>query len=144
MLAPHAPADMFSGIGKNGQLVSIARSKGLVMIRMGEQPSSFGEVPLLILDKIWERLNAVMCNNSSVTEIEMLNNPLLVYPNPANEKLTIGRGLKEAIYTITDLPGKLILQSNSNEIDISELSPGIYIVNCKSGGSLRSAKFVKQ
>lgn len=59
--APAAPADMYAAIGKNGQIVSIAPSKGLVVVRMGNADE--GEVPFLLCNNIWERLNYVMCNS---------------------------------------------------------------------------------
>ena len=61
--APAAPADMYAAIGKNGQIVSVAPSKGLVVIRMGNDPGE-GEVPFLLCDNIWQRLNYVMCNST--------------------------------------------------------------------------------
>ncbi len=64
--APAAPADMYAAIGKNGQIVSIAASKGLVVVRMGDDPGE-GEVPFLLCDKIWQNLNYVMCNSSVST-----------------------------------------------------------------------------
>jgi CubicO group peptidase (beta-lactamase class C family) len=60
--APAAPEDMYAAIGKNGQIVSIAPSKGLVVIRMGNADE--GEVPFLLCNSIWERLNYVMCNST--------------------------------------------------------------------------------
>ena len=62
--APAAPLDMYAAIGKNGQIVSVAPSKGLVVVRMGDDPSS-GEVPFTLCDNIWQRLNYVMCNSTS-------------------------------------------------------------------------------
>ena len=62
--APAAPADMFAGIGKNGQIVSIAPSLGLVVIRMGEASSDISDVPFTLCNKIWENLNYVLCNNA--------------------------------------------------------------------------------
>ena len=32
--APAAPSDMFAGLGKNGQIVSISKRLGLVVVRM--------------------------------------------------------------------------------------------------------------
>jgi hypothetical protein len=62
--APAAPLDMYAAIGKNGQIVSVAPSKGLVVVRMGDDPAS-GEVPFTLCDDIWQRLNYVMCNSVS-------------------------------------------------------------------------------
>ena len=64
-LAPAAPADMFAAIGKNGQIVSVSPSKGLVIVRMGDDPAS-GDVPFALCDEIWQRLNYVMCASSTV------------------------------------------------------------------------------
>ena len=56
---PNAPADMVSGMGKYGQYISVIPSKDLVMVRMGEDPSSV-PVPFLFLDDIWERLKLIV------------------------------------------------------------------------------------
>ncbi|MFT3681338.1 MAG: serine hydrolase domain-containing protein [Ferruginibacter sp.] len=60
--APAAPADMYAAIGKNGQIISIVPSQGLVVVRMGEESGS--EVPFLLCDNIWQRLNYVMCSST--------------------------------------------------------------------------------
>jgi CubicO group peptidase (beta-lactamase class C family) len=67
--ATHAPADMFAGIGKNGQIVSISKSEGLVVIRMGEAPGDFTEVPFVLCNKIWENLNYLRCSSNTYTFI---------------------------------------------------------------------------
>lgn len=58
-LCPNAPADMFSAMGKNGQLLSIIPSKGLVIVRMGEYAGNL-PVPISFQNSLWEKLNAVM------------------------------------------------------------------------------------
>ncbi|MBC7934367.1 MAG: beta-lactamase family protein [Rhizobacter sp.] len=60
--APAAPLDMYAAIGKNGQIVSVAPSKGLVIVRMGEDPFE-AEVSLTLCDEIWQRMNYVMCSS---------------------------------------------------------------------------------
>lgn len=61
--APAAPLDMYAAIGKNGQIVSVAPSKGLVVVRMGDDPAA-GDVPFTLCDDIWQRLNYIMCNST--------------------------------------------------------------------------------
>ncbi|MGV3540776.1 MAG: serine hydrolase domain-containing protein [Rufibacter sp.] len=56
---PDAPADMFAALGKNGQFLNIVPSQGLVLVRMGESPSD-EEVPVVFLNEIWKRVNAVV------------------------------------------------------------------------------------
>jgi CubicO group peptidase (beta-lactamase class C family) len=58
-VSPNGPVDMISGIGKNGQYVSVAPSQGIVMIRMGENPESV-QVPFLFLNEIWGKLNLII------------------------------------------------------------------------------------
>lgn len=58
-ITPSAPSDMYSGMGKNGQFVSVVPSKGIVMVRMGENPSDV-PVPFLFLEDIWEILGSVI------------------------------------------------------------------------------------
>ncbi|WP_139959350.1 serine hydrolase domain-containing protein [Flavicella sediminum] len=58
-LATNAPDDLFAGMGKNGQFVAIVPSQNLVVIRMGEDPSTT-LVPVEFHNKIWEKLNAVL------------------------------------------------------------------------------------
>jgi CubicO group peptidase (beta-lactamase class C family) len=58
-VTPNGPPDMYSGIGKNGQYVSIIPSEKMVLIRMGEDPSSV-PVPFLFLDDIWEQFNLII------------------------------------------------------------------------------------
>jgi CubicO group peptidase (beta-lactamase class C family) len=58
-ISPNAPADMFAAMGKNGQLLNIVPSEGLVVIRMGDDPDT-GLVPFLFQDDMWEVLNTII------------------------------------------------------------------------------------
>jgi CubicO group peptidase (beta-lactamase class C family) len=58
-VTPNGPKDMVSGIGKDGQYVSVIPSKGIVMIRLGENPESV-QVPFLFLNDIWGKLNLII------------------------------------------------------------------------------------
>lgn len=64
-VAPSAPYDMYAAIGKNGQIISIAPTLGLVVVRMGEAPYDGGEVALTLCEDIWKNLNYVMCSTST-------------------------------------------------------------------------------
>ncbi len=61
--APSAPYDMYSALGKNGQIINVVPSKGLVVVRMGNDPGE-GEVSFLLCENIWQRLNYVMCSST--------------------------------------------------------------------------------
>lgn len=58
-LCPSAPADMFAAMGKDGQLLNIIPSEGLVVVRMGNEPVG-SLVPMQFQVKMWEKINAVI------------------------------------------------------------------------------------
>ena len=73
-----------------------------------------------------------------------------VYPNPTKNQVNIksSKNVKEGIITISDIQGKsliskIIKDSNSN-VDISELSNGIYILKIQTEFGLSVKQIVKQ
>lgn len=58
-ISPNAPADLFAAMGKNGQLINVVPSKGLVVIRMGDAPDS-ALVPFTFQDEMWKKLSLVI------------------------------------------------------------------------------------
>ncbi len=58
-LSAAAPEDMIAAMGKNGQLLNIVPSQGLVIVRMGESPDN-SLVPFDLQEQIWERLNLII------------------------------------------------------------------------------------
>lgn len=55
-LVNSAPADMYSAIGMNGQILSIVPAEGLVVIRMGNDPGPLFQFH----EQKWERLGSVL------------------------------------------------------------------------------------
>lgn len=88
--------------------------------------------------------------STTLATTELNNSSLIVYPNPANDKLFITTDLsKISSYTITDLNGKIILHGQkddlSNEINISKLENGIYLLTLElTNNYLAVEKFVVQ
>jgi CubicO group peptidase (beta-lactamase class C family) len=58
-ITANAPDDMFAAMGKNGQLINVVPSKGLVMIRMGDVPDA-SLVPLTFQNELWAKLNTII------------------------------------------------------------------------------------
>ncbi len=141
--APAAPNDMIAGIGKNGQIVSISKNAGLVVVRMGNQVGS-GEVPTQLCNTIWEKLNAVMCNSTGISE--SFSNPIAIFPNPANTELNII--LPENDYAqieISNALGQVIVNDRiKDKIDISSLTSGLYYITIQQGQQKYSQKLIKQ
>nr|WP_299383965.1 serine hydrolase domain-containing protein [Allomuricauda sp.] len=55
-LIPNAPSDMYAGLGKNDQKLYIVPSKGLVIVRLGEDASESLLGPSSFDNLLWERL----------------------------------------------------------------------------------------
>ncbi len=71
-----------------------------------------------------------------------------IFPNPANKELTIkGKTIIESI-TIYDINGRqlktVIFTSEKGNLDISNLSQGMYFLKIKSGNNTESIKFIKK
>jgi CubicO group peptidase (beta-lactamase class C family) len=56
---PDAPADMYSALGKNGQILQVIPSKRMVVVRMGENPDQ-GPVSAEIGNDIWKILKKIV------------------------------------------------------------------------------------
>lgn len=58
-ITPNAPDEMFAAMGKNGQIINVVPSKGLVIVRMGDDPDT-GLVPFTFQDDLWMILNEML------------------------------------------------------------------------------------
>lgn len=93
----------------------------------------------------------INCNVTSISESSMISNTFKIYPNPANDVITINYdGLTEinSSIEITNTVGQIIMKQDvANEtlknINVSNLSNGIYFVQLKQNGkSIATKKLV--
>ena len=148
-LCADAPEDMFAGIGKNGQLVSVARSKGLVVVRMGEAPSGPGsEVSTVLLNQIWQHLNGIMCNSTAISEVATQDGLHLRYSNALKIVEIQNDTHEDYQYYLTDLAGRVLQSkksSQSENLSVADLKNGMYILNVRNErGKNLLLKFVIQ
>lgn len=129
-LMPHAPMDMYSALGKNGQFINIVPSQNIVLVRMGDAPG-VGEVPFLFNDSIWERMQDVMCGTTEInsdSEKFMLSK---IYPNPTSGYITL-YAYKNSTYKLFNSLGKEIsrgqLLKGENSIDLSRFENATYFI----------------
>lgn len=70
-----------------------------------------------------------------------------VYPNPANNFVTISAELDSYDLSVTDLTGKVVLQQSlsgiENSVDVSSLSSGVYLFNINSDNKKETIKVIK-
>jgi hypothetical protein len=68
-----------------------------------------------------------------------------VYPNPATNKLSIESTIEYDVYTIFNLLREKIISGKfQEEIDINNLSVGMYILQIENNTSAFKLKFVKE
>jgi hypothetical protein len=139
---PDAPADMYAAMGKNGQFIDVVPSMGLVLVRMGNAPDG-SEVPYVLNNQIWQRLNEVMCDPSDVDEA---GNSLIVnlLPNPATCTVAV-EAPAGAVVVLYDWSGKQVAEpSEVEELSVAHLPKGTYFVRVFAEGKLAARKLVVQ
>lgn len=84
--------------------------------------------------------------NNELSDTEILG--LKIYPNPSDGLLNISNTAVIDNITITDMNGRVVkniaLEAREGQINISDLSQGIYILNITSDGKSFTKKIVKQ
>lgn len=142
---PNAPPDMIAGLGKNGQLLNVAREEGLVFIRMGNAPEG-GEIGLTLNDSTWYYLNHIMCNASGNTADNDPNISLNIYPNPSSGIFKIHSDQSDLDYSLADFMGRVILEghiaSQEDEINLRSFHSGVYFLILRRNGQVSSRKLV--
>ena len=86
----------------------------------------------------------------SVNDINTKNENILIYPNPAENNISINILLenKNVNYKITDINGKILkdgnLSQNHNIIDITSFEVGIYFISISTNESTFTRKIIKE
>jgi len=82
------------------------------------------------------------CPTASIDDQNQLN--ISIYPNPTNDKLFIQGLSSSSKVLIYNVLGKLVLsQTISKEIDVKQLSKGIYILKIIDEQNETTRKFIK-
>ena len=103
-----------------------------------ESDATFTTEESVSFNVIFDDLQGIKDNNSSKVNI---------YPNPANDYITISGVENAKSISIYNVTGKVVYQSNAvkNNINISELSQGVYIVNLKNNDDSQvNVKLIKK
>ena len=121
----------------------IATSGGLFGLTAGEW-SAFPDLGLT-----FNGVNMLLEGTSDLS-VELLDmDKVKVYPNPANDVINIANAVDSIEkVTITDLNGRVVktvvLGVNEAQINISDLSQGVYLLNATSNGATVTEKIVKK
>ncbi|HLW40649.1 MAG TPA: serine hydrolase [Brumimicrobium sp.] len=146
---PHAPADMYAGIGMGGQFLNVIPSQNLVLVRMGEEPENLN-VPHLMNDEIWKYINDLDCNSTTgLNEQSLENNFVRVFPNPSNEILHIQSNSIILKVELLNLHGQRVKTEHPQQkewsFSVSELPNGFYFVKTRLyNGDTQIEKLIKE
>jgi hypothetical protein len=135
---------MYAGLGKNGQILSVSKSLGLVVVRMGNQTSS-GEVPTQLCNSIWEKLNAVVCSTTSDEAGRAPKQRMMLFPNPAHHEVTLTLPNADPFEVeIRNAFGQIVSKNyNTKTLHISTLCAGVYLLCVKQGEEQFLQRIVK-
>lgn len=75
---------------------------------------------------------------------DLLMPSIQIYPNPANDYLTIETSQTIQGFEIYSLTGQLIKKGTTTKVDVSRLKKGNYIIQVKTTESVLSKKFIKK
>lgn len=140
----NAPNDLFSGLGKNSQILDVVPSQNLVVIRMGDDPDD-SLVPLIFHDEMWAYINKLSCTTTSTEQVD-LTKAIKIYPNPTQDQLHIDAASSVKTIQVFNTLGQLVLdQEGGPRVSLQDLSPGIYWLQLIDQADQRfSQKIIKQ
>lgn len=142
-IAPNAPKDMFSALGKNGQILNIISSQNLIVVRMGDSPDD-AEVPWLLNNEIWQVLNKVICNQTSVES--NTHNQIKINDNIETLEITNQYYSEfESQVKIYNLMGIELFNQNFNDkltINKSIFTDTMLIIQIITGNTSQTFKFI--
>lgn len=132
-LCPNAPADMYAAEGKNGQIINVVPSNGIVLVRMG---GSLGNslISTQYNDTIWQYMNRLNCvagvDDQSLETIQ-------ISPNPTNEIISVSNLQGNEVFELRNQQGQSVpFQQIGNQISLKGLQSGVYFLTiCKENNT---------
>jgi hypothetical protein len=94
------------------------------------------------IDSIWKKINSLVCKTNTLNDNDLES--VQIYPNPVNDILHIQHSQSNFKLKLSDISGKVIIEyKNVNQIDISNLEKGIYLLELENEGNLKSVRVIK-
>lgn len=124
-LMPNGPDDVYAAEGKNGQIINVVPSNGIVFIRMGDNLGS-SLIATQYNDTIWQYLNRLDCtlalNESTLSELQLI-------PNPSKGQFSFNINLNDTKVQVISIDGKTAEVTKNGEIyTLTNPIPGSYFV----------------
>ena len=134
-LMPNEPPEAINALGKNGQVINIVPSQGVVVVRMGNAPGAEYPVPTIFSNDMWAYLNTIFCSTTGTPSIAAASDEIILFPTPVDDQLRVnwpGERLTSAEIIMAD--GRTmtaVLQGDA--IDVRDLMPGSYWLRLRTG-----------
>ena len=81
---------------------------------------------------------------SAINDLQNIGGNVMLFPNPAQNMLNIVTEGEIEDVTIFNVLGQKVMHANTNQIDITSLSKGMYIINITTDEGMTTKKFVKE
>lgn len=138
-LAPHAPADMYCAMGKNGQFIDVVPSQQIVLIRMGNAPTG-ALVPGFLNDSIWARFSQVLlpCGPTAKAEPFETAPQFQLFPNPSQGSFRVEYPGQTFSLQIRNAQGQVVTEhtglydSFDHDGAASRLAAGVYYIGVQA------------
>jgi glucose/arabinose dehydrogenase len=94
----------------------------------------------------WFEFSAPAARSAANNHLTATPEPVVkVYPNPVTELLTVGNVKNDGLFTITNLATSqtITIKAANGILDVSKLSPGVYVLKFTNAGKPVVKKFVK-
>ncbi|TVR80329.1 MAG: T9SS C-terminal target domain-containing protein [Saprospirales bacterium] len=141
--APEAPDDMYSAIGRDGQILMVIPSKNMVIVRMGDNPDNV-LVPFFLINDIWERMNRVL---PVTTLLDDKGDPgLTFFPNPSGDYVNVEIPDFDGKFKfeIIDLNGRVVSAGYScRSVSLKGLPAGSFFLRIYLGEAVFQSKLMK-
>jgi CubicO group peptidase (beta-lactamase class C family) len=137
-LLPNAPMDMYAAEGKNGQIINVVPSTGMVVVRMG---ATLGNslVSTQYNDTLWQYINRLGCDLGT----NPMNEINYTIVQKEGKQIQINGLRPDDIIEFVDSTGKrVVFRRSDNNFDLSILSEGIYFIRINSSGKQKVFKLL--
>ncbi len=109
----------------------------------GSKHDGVGGMPVLIGSEATTSILLSSNSKGSLSTSETLSNTISIYPNPANDVLSINTQVNKI--AIINLEGKVVhTQQNCNEVDLKDIPTGMYFINITTENNSFNFKLIKQ
>ena len=126
----------YSGDGGQGTLAEINTPIGIAVDAIGN---------MYIADASNNRVRKLtgVCQATDIYQISGHNTQISVYPNPANNKITIDANDVVEL-KLFDVLGKQIFATKTPEVDVSDFNDGVYFIQVQTKQSTTTQKIIVQ